>query len=78
MNVAQWKEELVRRDPGVTFRETGAHGWDRLAFDDHGPKLVHEGGPHWIDAVPSRGTIDARLGRLLGTYDVATGTGVFF
>jgi hypothetical protein len=78
LTVDEWKSAILALDSKATFRETGAHGWDRLDFDDNGPKLVHGDGPHWIDAEPAYDTPLSRMGRLLGSYDVKSGTGVIF
>lgn len=61
--------------PGVIYREQGRDGWDRLDFDENGPCLVHENGPHWCDAAPPASWYSYQL---LGTYDFNTGKGKFF
>jgi len=77
MTLEEWKADIESRHSGVTYRETGPH-WRQLSWDDNGPKFIPTDGPHYIDAVPARGTIEATLGRLLGTYDMKKADGVFY
>jgi len=77
MTLEEWKADIESRHNGVTYRETGPY-WRRLDWDDNGPKLTPTEGPHYIDAVPARGTTEHLFGRLLGTYDMTKGEGVFY
>lgn len=74
MTFEQFKARLVaqRGERGVSFRETGKHGWTTIE-DILDRKPGGHPGPHWCDAAP----IPAGY-YLLGKYDFNSGEATFF
>lgn len=77
----EWQQQ-INDDFGVKnvyYREVGESGWSTLNVIDGKPILVpHKGGPHWVDAVPTKQNPLVRSGKLLGTYYKNLGNGKRF
>lgn len=70
MSHEDWKSAIIKKfgAKNVGFRETGAHGWDRLGdVKDDKVSTTHHTGAHWEDAYPT-GSNPTPKSKLLGSY----------
>jgi len=75
-----WQNQLNAKygAKNIIYREYGANGYNRLDFDDNGPKMTPVTGPHYMDAAPINENPYRFSGKLLGTFDFHKDGGIFF